>query len=105
MVTPVGPSFGANMPDGWGYAVADGVWGRKATIRPTRFNVTGMGANILGIWCLMPSVVAQKIMGDLGGMRQSLFWPPESFLVGRDTLGTHNGSSFANAPGMVGALG
>ncbi|KAF3764304.1 hypothetical protein M406DRAFT_339937 [Cryphonectria parasitica EP155] len=93
VVSPVGPSIGTNMPAGWGYAVADGVWGKTTNLTTTSFDVPQEGAYTLRIWALMPSVIVQKIIVDLGGVRPSYLGPPQSFLVGKDQLGEYNGTS------------
>lgn len=105
IVTPVGRTVGANMPDGWGYAVGDGVWGHTGNYTTSRFNVTREGAYTLRIWALLPSVVVQKVIVDMGGVRPSYLGPPESFLVGRDGAGKYNQTSFENEPDVVGGAG
>ncbi len=76
LVRPVGPSEGQAMPDGWAYAVADGVWGRVGNYTTSRFDVGGPGAYKLRVWALMPSVVVQKIVVDLGGVRRATWDRP-----------------------------
>lgn len=94
LVTPVGPTVGASMPAGWDGAVADGVWGLTGNYTTTAFAVALEGAYTLRIWALLPGVVVQKIIVDMGGVRPSYLGPPESFLVGRDRVGGYNGTSF-----------
>ncbi len=96
IVRPVGDTVGTNMPDGWGYAAADGVWGRVGNYTTSKFNVTHEGAYTLRIWALLPSIIVQKIVVDMGGVRPSYLGPPESFLVGRDQLGAYNQTSIVN---------
>ncbi|KAK0725247.1 hypothetical protein B0H67DRAFT_550859 [Lasiosphaeris hirsuta] len=96
LVRPVGETVGANMPEGWGLAVADTVWGRHGNYTTSSFKVPQEGAYTLRVWALMPGIVVQKIVVDLGGVRPSFFGPPESFLVGRDALGSNNQTSFLN---------
>ncbi|KAB5578761.1 hypothetical protein GE09DRAFT_560311 [Coniochaeta sp. 2T2.1] len=105
IVTPVGRSVGTNMPDGWGYAVADAVWGHTGNYTTTKFNVTQEGAYTLRIWALLPSVIVQKVIVDMGGVRPSYLGPPESFLVGRDEAGRYNQTSFVNTVDVVGGAG
>jgi hypothetical protein len=105
MVLPVGRTFGGNMPVGWGNAVADSVWGLKGNLTTSSFNVPHEGAYTLRIWCLLPSIVVQKVVIDLGGVRASYLGPPESFLLGRDRVGEYNQTSFANSPGVLGGMG
>lgn len=93
VVSPVGPSISTNMPTGWGYAVADGVWGKTTNLTTTSFDVPSAGAYTLRIWALMPSVIVQKVIVDLGGVRPSYLGPPQSFLLGSDELGIYNGTS------------
>ncbi|EGY15356.1 uncharacterized protein VDAG_06210 [Verticillium dahliae VdLs.17] len=104
VVTPIGPNVGSNMPDGWGQAVANAVWGLQGNYTTSSFNVTQEGAYTLRIWALLPNIVVQKIVIDLGGVRDSYLGPPESFLVGRDERGSYNGTSFATTPGIVGGV-
>ncbi|KAI5927198.1 hypothetical protein F4810DRAFT_433767 [Camillea tinctor] len=78
-------SVGQNMPVGWGRAVDDSVWGLGPEHNTTTaWEVPAEGAYTLRVWGLAPSVIVQKIVVDLGGVRQSYLGPPESFLVGRD---------------------
>lgn len=93
VVSPVGPSVGTNLPTGWGYAVADGVWGKTTNLTTTSFEVPSEGAYTLRIWALMPSVIVQKVIVDLGGVRPSYLGPPQSFLLGSDELGVYSGTS------------
>lgn len=93
VVSPVGPSIGANLPAGWGYAVADGVWGHTGNFTTSSFSVPSEGAYTLRIWALMPSVIVQKVVVNLGGVRPSYLGPPQSFLMGKDQLGSYNGTS------------
>ncbi|KAI1636350.1 hypothetical protein F4809DRAFT_641605 [Biscogniauxia mediterranea] len=80
-------SVGQNMPAGWAPAVADSVWGLDPGHNTTTtWEVAGEGAYTLRVWGLAPSVIVQKIVVDLGGVRRSYLGPPESFLVGRDRL-------------------
>ncbi|KAK0712816.1 hypothetical protein B0T26DRAFT_649388 [Lasiosphaeria miniovina] len=94
LVRPVGPTAGANMPSGWGSAVADAVWGRIGNYSTSSFAVSKPGPYTLRFWALMPGVVVQKIVVDLGGVRPSYLGPPESFLVGRDVVGGYKQGSF-----------
>jgi len=105
VVTPVGRTVGTNMPEGWGYAVGDGVWGHTGNYTTTRFNVTREGAYTLRIWALLPSVVVQKVIVDMGGVRPSYLGPPESLLLGRDTPGKYNQTSFENGVDVLGGVG
>ena len=54
------------------------------------------------VWALMPGVVVQKVIVNLGGVRPSYLGPPESFYAGRDKIGGYNGTSFLNEQGVVG---
>ncbi|GAB1317752.1 Gylcosyl hydrolase 115 C-terminal domain-containing protein [Madurella fahalii] len=104
-VRPVGPTVGSGMPAGWDGAVADAVWGHSGEYTKTSFEVRAEGAYTLRVWALMPGVVVQKIVVNLGGVRPSYLGPPESFLVGRDALGERNGTSFLNDVDTVGGAG
>ncbi|KAI4597249.1 hypothetical protein KJ359_004762 [Pestalotiopsis sp. 9143b] len=102
----VGDSIGADMPPSWGYAVGDAVWGHHPSHNTTtRWNVTQEGAHTLRVWGLAPSVVVQKVVVDLGGVRPSYLGPPESFLVGRDQEGAFNVTNFAEQAAVLGAVG
>ncbi|KAL0935717.1 immunoglobulin i-set domain-containing protein [Colletotrichum truncatum] len=104
-VQPVGKTQGQNMPDGWGYAVGDAVWGLTGNYTTTSFNVTQEGAYTLRIWALLPNIIVQKVVVDLGGVRKSYLGPPESFLLGRDEQGKYNQTTFTSSPGVVGGHG
>lgn len=102
----VGPSIGSAMPDGWHSAVADAVWGvDPAHNTTTTWEVPSEGAYTLRVWGLAPSIIVQKVIVDLGGVRQSYLGPPESFLFERDEVRANNRTSFAHAPGVLGRLG
>ncbi|KAJ2897419.1 uncharacterized protein MKZ38_004681 [Zalerion maritima] len=106
LVQPVSGVVGTAMPDGWAYAVADSVWGlNSGNMTTSPFSVPQEGAYTLRIWCLLPGIVIQKIIVDMGGVRESYLGPPESFLVGRDELGAYNQTSFINTPDALGGVG
>ncbi|KAL1869459.1 hypothetical protein VTK73DRAFT_3074 [Phialemonium thermophilum] len=105
LVRPVGNTVGTGMPDGWGYAVADGVWGHVGNYTTSRFAVDREGAYTLRVWCLLPSIVVQKIVVDLGGVRPSYLGPPESFLLSRDVAGEYNQTSYINEVDTLGGAG
>ncbi|KAF4978218.1 hypothetical protein FZEAL_5379 [Fusarium zealandicum] len=93
VVQPIGPNSGSKMPEGWGDAVANSVWGLHGNYTTSSFDVPGEGAYTLRIWALFPNIIVQKIVLDLGGVRKSYLGPPESFLVGRDSQGQYDGTS------------
>lgn len=66
---------GGNLPVGWGDAVANAAW--KSTVNATMAS----GKHTLRVWLLEPAVVLQKVVVDLGGVRASYLWPPESTRV------------------------
>lgn len=66
---------GSSVPKGWGKAVSDACWTSK-----TRWTV-GAGPHTLKFWALEPGVVLQKVVIDLGGVRDSYLGPPESYRV------------------------
>ncbi|THV47860.1 hypothetical protein BGAL_0284g00140 [Botrytis galanthina] len=74
----------AIFPVGWAGAVVDNVWGQSSgnttTTRHTALKVAG--THTLKIWAIEPGVVFQKVIIDLGGIRQSYLGPPESFRIG-----------------------
>lgn len=93
--TPVRKEFvptatGGNLPTGWDKAVSDNVW--KIT---TMHDFGEKGKKTLKVWLLEPGVVVQKIVVDLGGVLGSYLGPPESFLVGKDKVGTYDGTAFS----------
>ncbi|KAI1205619.1 glycoside hydrolase family 115 protein [Annulohypoxylon truncatum] len=94
----VGDSVGADMPPGWGRAVADAIWGLAPVHNTTTaWSIAQEGAYTLRVWGLAPSVIVQKIIVDLGGVRPSYLGPPENFLMGRDEIGVYKQTSFADA--------
>ncbi|KEY64611.1 hypothetical protein S7711_02816 [Stachybotrys chartarum IBT 7711] len=97
-VRPVGPSA-VDMPPGWGGAVADSAWGVSTNTTTTAFVVGAEGAYTLRLWALMPSVIVQKVVVNLGGVRASYLGPPESYFVGGE--GRYDGTSFESAMGVV----
>ena len=90
MVQPVGPPEVDSMPVGWDSAVADAVWGVHTNTTTTGFEIGDPGAYTLRIRTLLPSLIIQKIVVDLGGVRESYLGPTESFLVGRAGAGGGN---------------
>ncbi len=84
-------------PPGWGGAVSDGVWGGVASgqTTTTKHNLSVIGEHTIKIWCIEPGVVIQKIIVDLGGVRESYLGPPESFRAGVDSVGNYDGTNFA----------
>ncbi|KAK1775538.1 hypothetical protein QBC45DRAFT_445140 [Copromyces sp. CBS 386.78] len=104
MVRPVGPTVGTNLPEGWGYAVADSAWGTVGNYTTSTFSVPQEGAYKLRFQALMPGIVVQKIIVDMGGVRKSFFGPPESFMVGRDQVGKYNQTSFLAEVDTLGGL-
>lgn len=91
-------SIGANLPVGWARSVADSIWGLDPGHNTTTaWDVAKEGAYTLRVWGLAPSVIVQKIVMDLGGVRPSYLGPPESFLAGRDKYGANERTSFARS--------
>lgn len=81
-----------NLPASWLKAVADAVWKDTTT---TTHDLSKTGKHTLKLWLLEPGVVAQKIVIDLGGVVTSYLGPPESFRVGKDSVGAYDGTKFA----------
>ncbi|KAI0439867.1 hypothetical protein F4803DRAFT_564209 [Xylaria telfairii] len=91
-------SIGPDLPVGWTKSVADSIWGLDPGHNTTtRWDVAKEGAYTLRVWGLAPSVIVQKIIINLGGVRPSYLGPPESFLVGRDEYGNNKRTSFAQS--------
>jgi hypothetical protein len=101
----VGRTQGGSMPAGWGGAVADAVWGVRGNYSTSGFRVSKEGAYTLRIWALLPSIIVQKVVINLGGLRESYLGPPESFLFGRDEIGAYSQTSFLTGPGVLGGVG
>ena len=100
------------MPPAWGYAVGDSVWGVNSGNQTTsRHSVTQEGAYTLRIQALLPGIVIQKVVVDLGGVRPSYLGPPESFYIDTmntamaNVIGVYNGTSFHNTRGALGGVG
>ena len=72
VVQPVPTYALGTLPAAWGAAVGNAVW-TNAT------NVTVVpGEHTLNLWVLEPGLVVQKVVVDMGGVRQSYLGPPES---------------------------
>ncbi|KAK1147750.1 ATP synthase mitochondrial F1 complex assembly factor 1 [Aspergillus melleus] len=70
--TPLG-----TLPSNWGQTVSNAAW-----TNTTRHEVSGGGSkNTLKLWAVEPGVVFQKVVVDLGGVRESYLGPPESQIV------------------------
>ncbi|RDL33349.1 Uncharacterized protein BP5553_08788 [Venustampulla echinocandica] len=92
----VANATGGNLPKGWNQAVADGIWGLSSgNSTTTKHDLTKTGKHTLKIWAVEPGVVLQKVIVDLGGVRQSYLGPPESFRAGTDKTGEYGGTNFA----------
>jgi hypothetical protein len=74
--TIMAPAWPNGMPIGWDKAVVDSAW-----VSTTKFSIQE-GKHTLKFWALEPGVVLQKIVVDLGGVRQSYLGPPERFNQG-----------------------
>lgn len=70
--TPLG-----SLPSNWETTVSNAVWSNT-----TSHAVMGGGhKNTLKLWAVEPGVVFQKVVVDLGGVRDSYLGPPESMVV------------------------
>ncbi|KAH8425022.1 glycoside hydrolase family 115 protein [Aspergillus melleus] len=70
--TPLG-----TLPSNWGQTVSNAVW-----TNTTRHEISGGGSkNTVKLWAVEPGVVFQKVVVDLGGVRESYLGPPESQIV------------------------
>ncbi|OJJ03018.1 hypothetical protein ASPVEDRAFT_712718 [Aspergillus versicolor CBS 583.65] len=62
-------------PADWSPSVVNGGWNVTVDISVSK------GANSLNLWLLEPGVVVEKIVMDLGGMKESFLGPPESLYI------------------------
>ncbi|KAI9708605.1 MAG: hypothetical protein M1820_003823 [Bogoriella megaspora] len=60
------------LPNAWNAAVSNAVWTNSTSVSVTP------GKHTLNLWALEPSLVFQKVVIDLGGVRPSYLGPPES---------------------------
>lgn len=70
--TPLG-----SLPDEWEDVVSDAVW----KSRTGGHAIGESGKHTLKLWALEPGVVFEKVVVDLGGVRDSYLGPPESTVV------------------------
>lgn len=98
----VGLMVGMGMLVGWQNVVVDQVWGVRGWYIISIFEVLREGVYMLRIWVLMLGVVVQKVVIDVGGVRESYFGLLESFLVGRDEVGGYNGMMILNEVDIIG---
>lgn len=73
----VSNTTGGALPVGWLDSVADAIWGVSGNSTTTQ-HIVPTGGHRLRIWALDVGVVLQRIIIDLGGVRQSYLGPPES---------------------------
>ncbi|KAF2002039.1 glycoside hydrolase family 115 protein [Amniculicola lignicola CBS 123094] len=64
-------------PVGWKFAIVKNAWENTTTWKGVE-----PGKHTLKIWLVEPNVVLQKLVLDLGGVRESHNGPPESYRVG-----------------------
>lgn len=62
-------------PSDWSPSVVNGGWNVTVDISVSK------GANSLNLWLLEPGVVVEKIVIDLGGIKESFLGPPESLYI------------------------
>ncbi|KAH8674249.1 hypothetical protein BX600DRAFT_377919 [Xylariales sp. PMI_506] len=75
--TPLlGRSNSGELPDGWSKAVQDGAWVRKHN-----FPLRASGEHTLQYRPLVDGLVLEKVVVDLGGVRESYLGPPPSSQV------------------------
>lgn len=65
------------MPQGWSESVVNGA--RVVTMEVGRVEA---GTHEVRVWVLEPGTVVQRLVVDLGGVRDSYLGPPESVRVG-----------------------
>lgn len=63
------------LPDRWDTVVSDAVW---QSVSSHELQGGGGQKHTLKLWALEPGVVFQKVVVDLGGVRESYLGPPES---------------------------
>lgn len=71
----VPPSDWGHLPKAWETAVADNAW------KSITHHAISPGSHTLKVWLLEPGITLQKIVVDVGGLRDSYFGPPESTRV------------------------
>ena len=64
------------LPDMW-----DGMVANAAMTNTTTHDLGKPGAHTLNLWLLEPGLIVQKLVLDLGGVRESYLGPPESRIV------------------------
>lgn len=96
IVQPIANYVGGGLPDGWGSAVCDSVWGQASGNQTTTRHKVAPGKHTLKYWSLEPGLVLQKVILNFGGVRNSYLGPPESFRAGTDTVGTYKGTNVEN---------
>lgn len=62
-------------------AMWDPMVANAAMTNTTMHNITAAGAHTLNLWLLEPGIVVQKLVLDLGGVRNSYLGPPESTMI------------------------
>jgi hypothetical protein len=76
-VSPVPASTLGSMPSGWSESVVNG-----ARVVKSDLGAVKPGKHTLRVWLLEPGTVVQRIVVDLGGVRESYLGPPEARRVG-----------------------
>ncbi|KAL4950183.1 hypothetical protein BDW69DRAFT_202327 [Aspergillus filifer] len=76
------PSSPGKLPERWSESVMDGVWKRDHEI-----DLSWLGQHELRIGFASQNVILEKIVIDLGGVRESYLGPPESVLYGKGLRG------------------
>ena len=76
-VTPVPSSTLGSMPQGWSESVVNG-----ARVVRVELGRVEPGTHGVRVWVLEPGTVVQRLVVDLGGVKDSYLGPPESVRVG-----------------------
>ncbi|KAF2193414.1 glycoside hydrolase family 115 protein [Zopfia rhizophila CBS 207.26] len=71
------PSTAGELPSGWSGSVMNGVWGRQHDVE-----MEGGNAHEIKIRLREENMILEKVIVDLGGLRESYLGPPESRFVG-----------------------
>ncbi|KAK1992339.1 hypothetical protein LX36DRAFT_617718 [Colletotrichum falcatum] len=78
LLPPPPPPETADLPDGWSRAVQDCAWARSHDLGGSDF---GPGEHVVTIGLRHPNLLLEKLVVDLGGVKESYLGPPPSVYV------------------------